>query len=280
MKYKLLAFDMDGTLLDDTKQIPRRCLDALFAAADRGCLIVPATGRMYSGLPQPLHDERVRYNILINGALVFDAKENHIIHEGNLSYKTAAQCCRWLDSLPVLYDCYMENEGFMQQDMHERAEPYFENARNMYRYVMNTRTRVDCLADYIESRQAAVQKMQIYFKPCQHELRSGLMEKLPTVFPDFCATSSLPNNIEINSCKAGKDKGLIALCRELGIELESTIVFGDGSNDLEIIRTAGLGVAMENGEEHVKAAAKAIAKSNNDCGLALFVEELIATGQI
>ena len=280
MKYKLLAFDMDGTLLDDTKQIPKRNIDALFAAADRGCLIVPATGRMFSGLPPVLQDERLRYSILINGALVYDSKENRILHEGNIHYSNAAALCRWLDELPVIYDCYIDNEGFMQADMHDAAEPYFEKSRNMFHYVMNTRTKVACLADYMEERKSPIQKMQIYFRPWQEELRRELMERIPNEFEGFAATSSLPNNIELNSVEAGKDTGLRKLCSALGISLEETVVFGDGSNDLGIIKAAGLGIAMENGEEHVKKAADAIAKNNNEAGVALFIEELIATGQI
>ena len=280
MKYKLIAFDMDGTLLDDSKKIPDRNIAALFAAAERGCFIVPATGRMYSGLPEVLRVERLRYHILINGALVLDSHENRIIHEGNISHTEAAAFCRWLDALPVIYDCYIDNEGFMQADMHNAAEPYFEKSRNMYRYVMSTRTRVDCLAEYMEQRKMPVQKMQIYFRPWQEDLRRELLETIPQHFPSFAATSSLPNNIEINSRMAGKDKGLEMLCKAIGLKTAECVVFGDGSNDLGIIRAAGLGVAMENGEEHVKAAAAAIAKSNNDCGVALFIEELIATGQI
>ena len=280
MKYKLIAFDMDGTLFDDTKQIPQRNIDALFAAKERGCLIVPATGRMYSGLPPVLQDERLRYHILINGALVYDSKEDLILHEGNIDYRQAAALCRWLDNLPVIYDCYIDNEGFMQADMHDGAEPFFEKARNLYQYVMDTRTKVNCLADYMEERKAPVQKMQIYFRPWQEDLRSELMEQLPKEFCSICTSSSLPNNIEINSIEAGKDKGLEKLCAALGIDIKETVFFGDGSNDLGIIKAAGLGVAMENGEEQVKKAADAIAKSNNEAGVALFIEELIATEQI
>ena len=63
-------------------------------------------------------------------------------------------------------------------------------------------------------------------------------------------------------------------------EKSNCIAVGDAENDIPMIEAAGLGVAMENGEEHVKAAADAIAKSNNDCGVALFIEELIASGKI
>lgn len=280
MKYKLLAFDMDGTLLDNSKKIPKRCLEALWAAAERGCLIVPATGRMLSGLPQELRDGPIRYHILINGALVFDSGENKILYEGNIELPQAVEICRWLDELPVLYDCYIDNEGFMAGSMCDRAEPYFENSRNMFQYVMNSRTRVDVLADYMKERNTPVQKMQIYFRPDQEELRQELLKKLPEIFPHFAATTSLPNNIEINSVKAGKDKGLTALCDALGIDIREAIVFGDGSNDAGIIAAAGLGVAMANAQEQVKAVADRIALSNAEEGVGVFIEELIASGEI
>ena len=280
LKYCLIAFDMDGTLLDNNKKIPPRCLRALWSAAERGCLIVPATGRMLSGLPEELRNGPIRYHILINGALVFDSVENKILYEGNIAVSQAVELCKWLDNLPVLYDCYIDNEGFMAGHMCDGAEPYFENSRNMFKYVMNTRTRVEVLADYMEKRGAPVQKMQIYFRPDQEELRRELLKKLPQLFPHFAATTSLPNNVEINSIQAGKEKGLAALCRVLGINTADCIVFGDGSNDRDIIAAAGLGVAMANAEEQVKAVADRIALSNAEEGVAVFIEELIASGEI
>ena len=280
MKYKLIAFDMDGTLLDNNKKIPPRCLNALWAAAERGCLIVPATGRMLSGLPDELRSGPIRYHILINGALVYDSAENKVLYEGNIEVPQAVELCSYLDTLPVLYDCYIDNEGFMAGEMCDRAEPYFENAKNMFQYVMNTRTRVHVLADFMNERGSGVQKMQIYFRPDQEVLRRQLLKGLPEKFPHFVATTSLPNNVEINSTKAGKDRGLAGLCRALGIDISEAIAFGDGSNDTGMVGLAGLGVAMANAEDEVKAVAKAIALSNAEEGVGVFIEELIATGQI
>ena len=280
MAYKLIAFDMDGTLLDDDKRVPPRNLRALWAAADRGCHIVPATGRMAGALPDELSDPRIRYYILINGAMVYDAREDRVLYEGNIPVEQALELCSFLDELPVFYDCYLDNQGYMDGDMFDNLEPFFEKVPVMLGYVRSIRSRVPSLAAFIRERMAPVQKMQIYFRPEQEGLRQELLREIPRRFPALCATTSLPNNIEVNSVDADKGKGLAALCRTLGLDMSESMAFGDGSNDTAMLRAAGLGVAMANAEPAVKAAADALAKSNNEAGVGLFLEEMIALGQL
>ena len=80
MQYRLIAFDLDGTLLDGEKHIPPENLAALYAAAERGMHIVPATGRIYPGLPEELRKlPFLRWCITINGAYVYDAEEDSAV---------------------------------------------------------------------------------------------------------------------------------------------------------------------------------------------------------
>lgn len=81
-------------------------------------------------------------------------------------------------------------------------------------------------------------------------------------------SSSIPNNLEINAAGADKGGALIRLAARLGIPREATMSFGDGENDLSMIRMAGIGVAMANGEESVKEAADYITETNNEAGVA------------
>ena len=81
-------------------------------------------------------------------------------------------------------------------------------------------------------------------------------------------SSSLPWNIEINSIQATKGKALKSLCAALDIDLKDTLAFGDGSNDLDMIRTAGVGVAMGNAVEELKQAADWVAPTNMENGVA------------
>ena len=83
---RLVAFDLDGTFLDDEKHIPSQNLQALEAAAAHGIIPVPATGRLYAGLPQEFRSlPYLRYFILINGASIYDAKENRVLFSADLA---------------------------------------------------------------------------------------------------------------------------------------------------------------------------------------------------
>ena len=84
MKYKIIAFDLDGTLLNDVKEIPEENLRMLRRAAECGVQLVPATGRIYPGLPEQLRAlPFVRYCICVNGAQVYDAWEKSDLPRGD-----------------------------------------------------------------------------------------------------------------------------------------------------------------------------------------------------
>ena len=93
--------------------------------------------------------------------------------------------------------------------------------------------------------------------------------------PDILVSSSLPNNLEINAAGADKGSALLRLAEHLGIRKEETMAFGDGENDISMIRLAGFGVAMENGEESVKAMADYVTVTNNEAGVAAAIRKFV-----
>ena len=104
------------------------------------------------------------------------------------------------------------------------------------------------------------------------------MPGLTRELDDLILTSSYENNIEINSADATKGKALRYLCQHLGFTSEQAISFGDGTNDLSMIQEAGIGVAMENAEDVVKASADYITASCDEDGVALAIEKFIFGG--
>ena len=267
MDIKLIAFDLDGTLLDDNKEISPENMAALKAAAERGVHIVPATGRLFIGVSEAIKAlPFVRYYILVNGAQVYDAVEDKIIYRGEIPLDMALSVMDYMETLPVIYDCYQQNCGWMNEDMFNRIEEFVPNPA-MSAAVKKQRRPVENLRQLLINRGESVQKQQMFFKDLEL-MRHQRDEILPRLFPELLPSTSVISNIELNHVSAGKDKGMEALCAHLGIAMDNTMALGDGTNDTCMIKAAGLGVAMANADEQVKAAADIITLSNNDSGVA------------
>ena len=268
MPVKLIAFDLDGTLFDDRKQLPQENIAALRAAGDAGIHLVPATGRILQGLPdQLLQLGLFRYFIFANGASVYDLDTETQLFSACIPPELAVRICEHMDTLPVLYDCYRGEWGYMTQWMYEAAPDFFALEPEILKLVRRLRKPVPELKENIREVDVPLEKLQMYFRPEQMAERERQLLELPRLFPEIAATSSLKNNIEINSIKAGKGRALLELCAQLGIAPEDTVAFGDGLNDADMLEAAGYGAAMENAADAVKQKADAVIENNNDAGV-------------
>ena len=277
MPVKLIAFDLDGTLFDDRKQLPQENIAALRAAGDAGIHLVPATGRILQGLPdQLLQLGLFRYFIFANGASVYDLDTETQLFSACIPPDLAVRICEHMDTLPVLYDCYRGEWGYMTQWMYEAAPDFFALEPEILKLVRRLRKPVPELKENIREVDVPLEKLQIYFRPEQMAERERQLLELPRLFPEIAATSSLKNNIEINSIKAGKGRALLELCAQLGIAPEDTVAFGDGLNDADMLEAAGYGAAMENAADAVKQKADAVIENNNDAGVGKEIFRLLS----
>ena len=273
---RVIALDLDGTLLDSRKRLSDRNRAALQQAADSGIEIVPATGRFYKGMPDVIRElPFVRYVITINGAQVFDTVTGEPIYSADIPAEDAIEFFEALDELPVIYDCYQDGWGYMTGSMQEKAEEYISNVHSL-KMVRELRSPVPELKAFLRKQGRPVQKMQLFTRDIP--LRDRLVEELAERFPQYAVTTSLPNNIEFNSLDADKGKAIHALASHLHLDISQIMAFGDGLNDTPMIREAGIGVAMENGHELTKAAADLIAPDCDSDGVAVIIEELLQKG--
>ena len=265
-KVKLIALDLDGTLLNTNKQLSSENAAALRRASEEGIEIVPATGRFYRGMPEIIRDlPFVHYVIGINGAEVYDAASKRAVCESELSWQHAVSIMEYLDTLPVIYDCYQRGWGYMTKTLYDQAEDYAPTAHNL-EMIRNLRTPVPDLKSYIREKKAGVQKIQFFFRDMA--LRAELLRSLPEKYPDLVVTTSIVNNIEINSREATKGAALQKLAEHLGIRMEETVAFGDDLNDVTMLKAAGIGIAMGNAAESVKAAADHVTSDCDHSGVA------------
>ena len=262
---KILALDLDGTLLDSDKKLTTGNRAALERAARAGIHIVPTTGRFYGGMPECIRElPFIRYVITINGAQVADLQTGQVLYRAEIPVDRAVELMRFLDNRPLVYDCYMDNDAFMTAWMKERAEEIVTNPH--YRVMIrDLRKPVPELKQFLLERGQDVQKVQFFTNP---QLRMELMEQLPRVFADMVVSSSVPENVEINQLHANKGEALLALAKYLGIEREQTMAIGDGLNDLSMIREAGIGVAMANACPELRELADAFTLSCDEDGVA------------
>ena len=268
MTVKLIAFDLDGTLLDDDKHLPPENLAALQSAHTQGIFLVPATGRILKALPEELLAPGLfRYFIFANGALVYDLQEQQALYRARIEPELAVRLCTYMDTLPVLYDCYRGDCGYMTQWMYDRAPEFFETEPHILKLVKSLRRPVPDLKQKIQEDGLPLEKLQMFFRPEHMDERARQLELVPQLFPELIASSSLRNNIEINSARAGKGNALRALCEKLDLDTSESVAFGDGLNDADMLRAAGRGCAMQNAVPAVKEAADVTVETNNDAGV-------------
>ena len=273
MEIKLISFDLDGTFLDDSKGIPPENLRALEQAAARGVLVVPATGRIVAGLPEVLRTlPFMRYYITANGSYVYDALEDRAVARAEIPLPRALDFFGYADSLDALYDCYQDNWGFMTEWMYHEALRVIPNA-GVRELIVRLRTPVPELKAYLTEKGHDLQKLQLFFTDM--ELRRQQIDELPERFPDLAFSTSMPFNIEINAKSATKGNALRALCRHLGLDVRQSMAFGDGTNDSDMLAAAGVGVAMSNADEQVKAVADYVTGNNNEAGFAQAVDKFV-----
>lgn len=271
---RIIALDLDGTLLNSEKTLTPRNRAALSAASDEGIEIVPATGRFYRGMPEVIRAlPFVRYVITINGAQVFDVQTGESIYSADIPTEEAVAFYEYLDTLPVIYDAYVDGWGYMTDAMQQRVEDY---GMLPFQITMmrELRSPVPELKAYLREGARRPQKMQLFVRDVSY--RDALLRELTERYPQFAVSTSLPNNIEVNSFDADKGRALLALADKLGVDRAQTMAFGDGLNDLTMLRAAGVGVAMENGHPDVKAAAERIAPGCDNDGVAKVIEQLLS----
>lgn len=265
MDIRLIALDMDGTLLNDQKELSPRNRAALESCIRHGIAIVPATGRPSAGLPEEIRKMAgIRYGILTNGARVEDFQEGKVISQEQIPWELAYEVLEFASSYPVAYDPYIDGRGKMEARFRNHLDQ-FGLPPAMQRLVLSSRDEVEDELALVRSWKMPVEKINIFTK--DQALRMELWEKLAR-YKDLVVTSSLEYNLEINAATATKGNALLQLAHHLGLKREQTMAMGDGSNDLSMIEAAGIGVAMANSMDIVKQKADYLTLSNEEDGVA------------
>lgn len=270
---KLIGLDLDGTLLDSRKVFTDYSKKVLTEAMRRGVIILPATGRPLTGIPQTVMQfPGVRYALTSNGARLIDTQEDKILYERLLDWEDAKQLLDIFAGYDSYVDIYYEGVGYVTREVLENIRHFVQDPA-VIEYFLTTRRPVDDVYEFFRSRKRPLDKVQALF--VTQEERMAAWREVREKLPELEVATATSNNVEVNAKGASKGSTLLKLGELLEIRREEIMACGDGINDLDMICKAGFGVAMANAEPAVKEAADYVTVSNEEDGVAKAIERFV-----
>jgi Cof subfamily protein (haloacid dehalogenase superfamily) len=263
---KLIAIDLDGTMLNREKKISKRTKQVLHKAMERGHHVVIATGRPPRASLMYYHELNLKTPIVnFNGALVHHALDeawghHHFPLEREQAIKVL-ETCETVGIHNVMVevkdDFYLKNHDHeMIRLMGDGMEPL--GIGHLPQLVQDHPTAMLIRPDHATLKQ---------LREHLHLLHADIIEHRMWGAPW--------NMIEIIKAGVSKATGLEVIAKDLGVDRENIVAFGDEDNDLEMIQYAGIGVAMGNAIAELKSVANHITDTNDNDGIALFLEKLL-----
>lgn len=271
-RVKLIGLDLDGTLFTNHKTITERSRHAIEAALFKGVVVVPATGRPLSGIPEEfLSIPKICYALTSNGASVWDLNTHSLIHACPIPLEEALELMDFLEPYDNIVEVYQDGSSYSSKRSIELALDFYKHTP-FYEYIKKTRKPTGDLPGFLKAQQKPIEKFNIIIPNPE---KKEALEKELLAFKNLVVTSASSMNLELNHKDATKGSGLIALGAHLGVLPEEIMACGDSSNDFTMIRDCGLGVAMGNAQDSIKEAADFITLTNEEDGVAHAIETFV-----
>ena len=261
--YKLVAVDLDGTLLDDQKNIPEENIRAIRAAVAQGVHVMVATGRPYRSACLVLERLGIAEGLALSqaGGLVSAYPSGETIYSRSHDPEFLRDLAEFCAKYGYFFHCMAVSDYYFlhKGPMADLTEHYFGypgveiSLEEMLKMHFGKATMVTPAE---ETPQASAL------------LKAKFGSRVEIAVSDACVTDITPRGVD-------KGAALLAAAEFLGIPREATMAMGDSENDLSMLAAAGLGVCMENGVPAAKEAADVIAPANNDAGVAKILEQYV-----
>ena len=263
MKKRLLFLDLDGTLLNDAKEITTGNREALERTLQRGHGVIITTGRpLKSALEQSRRlglDKPGCYTIAYNGAMVYDWSKQDKVFQRALTIPAVIRVFEKANEIGEHIQTYDSFDVLVEaRGDDEAVRRYCKMVSMTHRVIGDVHTDlkedpVKCLVINYEKKDG-LEVMQTWIR-----------ENMPEMDCFF----SCPQFLEVVPKGMNKGEAVKMLCKLLGVEIENAVACGDAANDLAMLKAAGIGVAMQNGADEVKAIADYITtRDNNHDGVA------------
>ncbi|MFC0189849.1 Cof-type HAD-IIB family hydrolase [Fictibacillus aquaticus] len=271
MVYKLLAIDIDGTLLRSNFRIDRETREAIDYVKGKGVYVTLASGRSFPSTQKIAKALKLdSYLISHNGGFIAQSVDDPI-YERRIKTEEAYKIADILEN----YECHirMVHERFaVGNQMRQKSQLVAKLTLSTGDPLFYPVTFTENLAEHVLTQDISPPKIDVQFFD-ENEKKSA-ENYVKTHFPNYEYTSSSKCHFEITAQKVTKGAALKVLCERLGILPHETVAIGDSYNDKDMIEYAGLGVAMANAPEEVKKCAKWITRTNDQLGVSYMIKEV------
>lgn len=272
--YKLVAIDLDGTLVTDEKELTPKTIETIKKASKKGVKIVLSSGRSFYRLERYIDALDLRkenqYTICFNGGMIVENTTKEILYSKNLDVEEVKEVIQLgkLLGLPIMI--YARDTHYVE----EVPEVIQKNTKNL----MGMNLKIVNFDELnFNEEENYIYKVCFIDKP---KIITEKRKEIPKeIIEKYEITSSVPEYIEIVKKGIKKSEGIKKVMEKYHIQQEEVMAIGDGENDVEMLSFAGLGIAMENAKEHVKSFANDVTTSNNHDGVANAIEKYILKGE-
>lgn len=263
MRYRLIAIDMDGTLLNGAKQITARSMEAIARAQAEGITVTLASGRAPQGvLAQSRQLSLTAPLIVFNGAAVCMPDTGQFIYERLLAAEDAARILDFADAFQTTYVVWVAEPPYLYANVHNERTARYQHLSGLTPALLTD--RAEALAKGVHKILWSDEIARVA------EFQRVLNAELTAQVDYF---TSNPRYLEFVQQGASKGAALNWLCEKLAIPLAEAAAIGDARNDLSMLTTAGFGIAMGNAQPEVRAVAKAVTATNEEDGVAEAIEQ-------
>ena len=269
--YKLLALDMDGTVLTSDKHVSPRTREALKTLSSKGVAISLATGRNVFELSEYREElSFVSYGILASGAIAYHFTKDEVLLSTPIPTDAVlAAVTITLEEGGIPFLSCVDGTRARSTDIARLDECGLHGYRMMYEQICN---RVDDPVSWIAENPGKVVKVDIYHTQDEGCIR--IRDRIVATGAPIEVWSSEPGCMECTAKGVNKGVGLQALSERLGISLNEVVAVGDGGNDLAMLRSVGMPVAMGNASQEVLGVARLVVADNDHNGIVELIDRL------
>lgn len=263
--YKLVALDVDGTLLNEDRKITDKVKFSIQKAKEKGIKIIIVSGRGFRGVESLVRELGLEDLVVsLNGAAVTDSTGETLVFSEHLDSKICSNILKLSEEMNISTLLFVDKDVYAEK--YDYAAEIFEE---------NDRVKVNCihrkLSEFYRDQPAGKLLMI-----GEHERLNDFKEMVWKKYGNkINVTFSMPHFLEVYSPNINKGVVLNKVAEYYGIKRDEIIAIGDGENDIPMIEYAGLGVAMGNANDKVKEKASFITKTNSEDGVAYVLEKYI-----